>query len=138
MRLLEAAGHATVSLVAEIGGRAVGHVLFSPVALDPEEPGFLCAGLGPVAVLPEFQRRGVGSALILAGLKESRDFGLSGVVLLGDPAYYSRFGFERASESGFRNEYGVDAPFQFIDLSGKKSRHDALIRYGPEFAQADC
>ncbi|WP_228766491.1 GNAT family N-acetyltransferase [Pelagerythrobacter aerophilus] len=88
---LRADGDLTVSLVAENGGEIVGHVAFSPVTIsDGSEDWF---GLGPVAVMPERQREGIGAALIERGLTLLRERDAAGCVVLGDPAYYGRFGF---------------------------------------------
>ncbi len=88
---LRAAGVLTVSLVARDGGRPVGHVAFSPVTISDGAADWY--GLGPVAVLPAMQGLGIGTALIQAGLAELKALGAAGCVVLGDPAYYSRFGF---------------------------------------------
>lgn len=86
---LRAAGALTLSLVASEGNEIVGHVAFSPVTIDGAERGWF--GLGPVSVRPGRQRGGIGSGLIREGLRRLRESG--GCVLLGDPAYYGRFGF---------------------------------------------
>lgn len=88
---LRAAGALTLSLVAVEGDAIVGHVAFSPVTIDGAERGWF--GLGPVSVRPDRQRGGIGSALIREGLRRLRASGAGGCVLLGDPAYYGRFGF---------------------------------------------
>jgi putative acetyltransferase len=88
---LRAAGALTISLVAEDYDEIVGHVAFSPVTIGGR-PG-KWYGLGPVSVIPARQRRRIGTALIETGLAQLRDLGADGCVLLGDPAYYSRFGF---------------------------------------------
>lgn len=88
---LRAAGVLTVSLVAEAGGGVVGHVACSPVTVDGREGGWY--GLGPVAVAPAQQRRGIGQALVRRALAVLDLLGAQGCVLLGDPAYYGRFGF---------------------------------------------
>ncbi|MBD3422880.1 MAG: GNAT family N-acetyltransferase [Candidatus Latescibacteria bacterium] len=88
---LRRAGALALSLVAETGGRVVGHVAFSPVTISDGTGEWY--GLGPVSVLPEYQGRGVGSALIERGLSELRDLGARGCVLVGFPDYYIRFGF---------------------------------------------
>jgi putative acetyltransferase len=80
-----------VSLVAEVDGDVVGHIAFSPVTIDGKDCGWFA--LGPVAVLPAFQRQGIGQALINEGLKVIRNLGAQGCALVGDPAYYRRFGF---------------------------------------------
>lgn len=89
---LRAAQALTVSLVAEMGGRVVGHIAFSPVTISDGSPDWY--GLGPVAVLPEFQRHGIGTALIEAGLSRLRGLKAQGCCLVGHPAYYQRFGFQ--------------------------------------------
>ena len=73
-------------------GEIVGHVAFSPVLIDGVDCGWY--GLGPLAVLPDWQRRGIGAALVEAGLERLRRIDAAGCVVLGDPAYYARFGFE--------------------------------------------
>lgn len=89
---LRAAGALTISLVAEVAGRVVGHVAFSPVTISDGCPDWY--GLGPVSVLPEYQRRGIGSALIQAGLSGLRSRHARGCCVVGHPDYYPRFGFE--------------------------------------------
>ena len=88
---LRAAGALTVSLVAERDGQIVGHIAFSPVTISDGSTGWFC--LGPVSVLPELQRRGIGSALIRQGLERLGSLGARGCVLVGHPDYYPRFGF---------------------------------------------
>jgi putative acetyltransferase len=87
---LRIGGVLTVSLVAEDEDKIVGHVAFSPVAVNSQE--FNWFGLGPVAVLTEKRRCGIGAALIEAGLKCLKELGARGCVVLGDPVYYRRFG----------------------------------------------
>lgn len=82
----------TISLVAEEAGDLAGHVAFSPVTVDGKDIAWF--GLGPVAVLPSKQWRGIGTALIETGLEQLRTMGARGCVVLGDPAYYRKFGFE--------------------------------------------
>lgn len=95
-----------LSLVARINGQVVGHVLFSGIEiLTPRGPRPALA-LAPLAVLPTYQRRGVASGLVLRGLGACKTLGHDIVVVLGEPGYYSRFGFERAAE------YGIHAPFE--------------------------
>ena len=132
---LRAHGKATVSLVAEQAREIVGHILFSPVAVDGVRLVGLALGLAPVAVLPACQRQGVGSRLVRDGLEACRGLGCGLVVVLGEPGYYGRFGFGRASRWGLRNEYGVDDAFQAIELSaGSIPPAGGLVRYAPEFA----
>jgi putative acetyltransferase len=134
---LRDAGRATISLVAECEGAIAGHVLFSPVSIG-EHPGpprrFL--GLAPVAVLPGFQRRGIGSALIRAGLEEAKRLGAALAVVLGEPHYYARFGFERASDFGLGNQYGAGEEFRVVVFDRTAiPAGGGLVRYAPEFAE---
>ena len=111
---LRDAGALAVSLVAVEKGRVVGHVAFSAVTIDGKRQGWY--GLGPVSVEPARQRGGVGSALIREGLGRLRAMGAGGCVVLGDPAYYGRFGFVSVpalSYPGVPAEY-----FQRLVLSG--------------------
>jgi putative acetyltransferase len=88
---LRAAGALTISLVAEVDGKVVGHVAFSPVTISDGSPNWF--GLGPVSVSPECQRQGIGRALIREGLSQLKALGGQGCCLVGDPNYYKRFGF---------------------------------------------
>jgi putative acetyltransferase len=138
---LHASDAAPVSLVAVVGssGGVIGHVLFSPVKLDNGGSNIRVVGLAPVGVLPGYQGRGVGSHLIRAGLKACREAAYDAVVLLGEPGYYSRFGFERASAHGLGNEYGVDDYFMVMELrSGALAGSGGTVRYRPEFGQLDA
>ncbi len=92
---LRAAGALAVSLVAEMDGRVIGHIAFSPVALS--DGGQDWYGLGPVSVLPAHQRQGVGKALIREGLARLRDLHAEGCCLVGHPDYYKKFGFKNIS-----------------------------------------
>ena len=129
---LRAGGRLTVSLVAVTGVTVVGHVAFSPVSLA-DTPGGL--GLAPVAVLPDWRRRGIAAELVHAGLEACDRAGASFVVVLGAPAYYERFGYRPARRWGLRDEYGGGDAFQALELRcGTLSRCGALVRYAPEFA----
>lgn len=92
---LRAAKALTLSLVAEVDGRVAGHIAFSPVTLSDGTGGWY--GLGPVSVLPAYQRQGLGSALIREGLSRLRELGAKGCCLAGHPGYYGRFGFENGA-----------------------------------------
>ena len=94
-----------LAFVAEDEGAVVGHIAFSPVAVETAPPAFTAWGLAPMSVLPGHQRRGVGSALVRAGLEACRRGGADAVFVLGHPAYYPRFGFEPAAPLGVRDEY---------------------------------
>lgn len=108
---LRKAGALTVSLVAELDGRVIGHIAFSPVAISDGTRDWY--GLGPVSVSPEYQKKGIGSALIRQGLVRLKELGARGCCLVGYPDYYERFGFR--SMPGFVHE-GVPPEF-FLALS---------------------
>jgi len=85
----------TVSLVAELDGHVIGHIAFSPVTISDDTPDWY--GLGPVSVLPEYQRKGIGKALIQEGLARLKDLKAQGCCLVGHPDYYRKFGFKNMS-----------------------------------------
>ena len=88
---LRAAKALTISLIAEVDGRVIGHIAFSPVTISDGTRNWY--GLGPVSVLPECQRQGIGEALIREGLSRLKDMNARGCCLVGHPEYYRRFGF---------------------------------------------
>lgn len=128
-------GKATISLVAEDDGRVVGHILFSPVTIQSSETELTGVGLAPMAVLPEFQNRGVGSLLVKNGLDRCREAGHSFAVVLGHSHYYPRFGFTPASRFGIKCEYEVaDEHFMAMELlEGALQNQAGTARYQPEF-----
>ena len=108
--------HPIISLVAEKDRKVVGHILFSPVTLS----GFSelkIMGLGPMAVLPKYQQKSVGAALVQAGLYECKKLGFGAIVVLGHTKYYSKFGFIPASQLGISCEYDVpEEAFMVLEL----------------------
>jgi len=92
---LRAAKALTVSLVAELDGRVIGHIAFSPVSISDGTRNWY--GLGPVSVLPAYQRQGIGKALIREGLSRLKDMNAQGCCLVGHPDYYIKFGFKNMS-----------------------------------------
>jgi len=85
----------TVSLIAEVDGHVVGHVAFSPVTISDGTQNWY--GLGPVSVLPEHQRKGIGKSLILEGLSRLKRLNAKGCCLVGHPDYYRKLGFKNVS-----------------------------------------
>ncbi|MGE5621053.1 MAG: GNAT family N-acetyltransferase [archaeon] len=114
----------TISLVAEINGRVVGHIAFSPVTISDGSTGWY--GLGPVSVLPEFQKQGIGGALIQEGFKLLKELKAKGCALVGHPNYYKRFGFINTSRlyyEGIPQEYFLVIYFEENNASGKVQFH---------------
>jgi putative acetyltransferase len=126
---LRADGDSVISLVAEEGGAILGHVLFSRMVAP-----FRALGLGPVAVLPERQCQGLGSALIRAGLQRAQGAGWDGVFVLGDPGYYRRFGFVPELAAGFACLYA--GPYLMaLALQGSLPATGGTVAYAPAFAR---
>ncbi len=124
---LRHAGALTVSLVAEQDGVLVGHVATSPVVVSDGTPGW--HGLGPISVLPEYQRQGIGSALMHAVLQALRDQGAAGSMLVGDPGYYQRFGFRCEPQlvyPGIPPAFFMVLPFTDALPSGTVTFHPAF------------
>jgi len=125
---LRTAGALTLSLVATMDGEIVGHVAFSPVTFDGVDIGWL--GLGPISVRPDLQGEGIGSALINEGTGHLRRLGVPGCVLLGDPNYYRRFGFE--SDPAIRYQGVPPEYFMRISLDGSQPTGD--VAFHPAFS----
>jgi putative acetyltransferase len=131
---LRAAHRAVVSLVAIDQNRIVGHILFSPVTISEAPETFRAVGLAPMSVLPEFQKRGIGSRLVRDGLDACRRQGCDAVVVLGHTKYYPRFGFVNAKECGLDNEYNADQAFMVTELrEGALRKISGVVKYAREF-----
>jgi len=136
-RIREGGGMA-LSLVAEIEKRIVGHVLFSPVTVENPSDVQGALGLAPVTVLPEYQRQGIGVALIQLGLAGCAKSGANRVFLVGHPAYYPRLGFRPALPHGYTCPWmtpGEDhAHWMGIELvPGALKSGSGFVRFRPEF-----
>lgn len=129
----------TISLVALVDGELIGHILFSPVTISSNDGHWLAAGLAPMAVLPGFQRRGVGQQLVARGLEACRQEGYARVVVLGHASYYPRFGFRPAETFGIHWEYDVPREaFMALELTpGALDGCSGTARYLPEFTQTN-
>jgi predicted N-acetyltransferase YhbS/mannitol-1-phosphate/altronate dehydrogenase len=141
--LARAHGKSALSMLAVQSERVLGHVLFTPVSLDPpvsvQSLPLTGLGLGPIAVLPEVQRSGIGSGLMRAGLEHVRQLGYGFVVLLGDPAYYSRFGFKPGRIFGLTSDYGDGDEFQVLELRpAALAGVNGCVKYIPEFNEVGC
>ena len=109
------------------------------MTLEPPNASLRGLGLGPIAVLPECQRTGIGSRLMRAGLELCRQQGYDFIVLLGDPGYYSRFGFKPARGFGLSSDYGDGDEFQVLELRpGALAGTSGKVKYVPEFKELDC
>jgi putative acetyltransferase len=138
VKRLHEARKAVISLVAVSDGQFIGSIIFSPVAITGAPMHTRVLGLAPVGVLPEFQKRGVGSLLVRAGLQEARRLNYDAVVVLGDPRFYSRFGFSPAAKFGLNNEYGLKDEFMAMEMkAGVLAGVRGLVRYSKEFQEVD-
>lgn len=128
-------GAFTLSLVAVVENEVVGHILFSPVTIESAGSRFNAIGLGPMAVLPPYQRKGIGSQLVSNGLEQCRQAGHEIVVVVGYPEYYPRFGFTPAKPRGIRCEFDVpDDVFMVLELrEGAIAGRGGIVKYQPEF-----
>lgn len=126
-----------ISLAAKVNGKVVGHILFTPVRIiQHDDWSVLGMGLAPLAVLPEFQGVGIGSSLCKQGLQRIEAAGHPFVIVLGDPGYYSRFGFERASKHGITSSFeGVPDEAFMIKIFDPETMADVsgIAYYQPEF-----
>jgi putative acetyltransferase len=131
---LRSKGVNLISLVADVDGAVAGHVLFSPVSLN-ERSHLSLMGLGPMAVAPQYQRRGIGSALVSEGLKRCRQAGCHAVVVVGHAKYYPRFGFVPAARFALQCEFDVpDDVFMVAELEAGALRNaSGLVRYDDVF-----
>ena len=126
-------GATVLSLVALKNDQLIGHVVFSKM-----EAPFRALGLGPVAVMPEFQRTGIGSRLILEGIAQAKLGSWEGVFVLGAPPYYQRFGFDPAKAAGFSSPY-AGPHFMVLALqNGDLPSKTGKIAYPEAFSAMGC
>jgi len=96
-----------LSLVAEFDGKIIGHVILYPVKIQVADNEYVSLSLGPIAVIPEYQKQGLGGQLVKAGHEAAIELGYSSVVVLGHPTYYPRFGYQPASNWGLTNSWEI-------------------------------
>lgn len=135
---LRAAKALTISFVAELDAGVIGHIAFSPVTISDGTPSWY--GLGPVSVLPEYQRQGIGQALIQAGLSRLRDMNAQGCCLVGHPEYYRQFGFTNTPVLVLENvppEVFFALSFDGHTPQGTVAFHDGFKANGQQGAAAD-
>ena len=130
---LRANGAALLSLVATVNDRIVGHIIYSPASISGKIEG---AALGPMAVLPEYQRQGIGTKLVEAGNAKLKNAGCPFIIVVGHAEYYPRFGFRAASEHGIKCEWDVpDDVFMLLVLDAWKMKGlSGLATYRDEFS----
>ncbi len=131
IRALRDANALTISLVAETNGKIVGYIAFSPVTISDGSLNW--HGLGPVSVLPEYQKRGIGKLLIHEGLSLLKARGSKGCVLVGDPKYYKRFGFRNIPDlthDGVPQEVFLTLPFDKKVAQGIVTFHEGFLATG--------
>ena len=124
---LRKSGELTISLVAVENKEIVGHIAFSPVTISDSSTGWF--GLGPMAVLPKFQSKGIGSQLVVKGIEALKALNANGCVLLGEPSYYSRFNFKQNNNlilEGVPKEY-------FLTISFGNSNPSGIVNYSHAF-----
>jgi len=118
----------TLSVVAEMDGRIVGHIAFSPVTISDGTKDWY--GLGPISVLPEYQKQGIGKSLVNEGLSLLKELSGQGCVLVGDPNYYKRFGFKNFSQlvyEGVPQEVFLALPFNEKVPQGTVVFHEGFL-----------
>ncbi len=134
---LRNSGIPIISLVSEYKGKLSGHIMFSPMTLDGK-PEITLAALAPMAVLPEHQRKGIGSLLVKEGIKHCRTSDYSGIVVLGYPEFYTRFGFTPSTKYGIKTEYDVPEEVFMVlrlkdgapvDYSGTATYHQVFNQF---------
>lgn len=124
---LRESGALFISLVAEVEKHVVGHIAFSPVTIDNQKCGWF--GLGPLSVEPKYQGKGIGSALVRNGIRDLQESGANGCVLVGDPAYYNRFGFVAQKNLSIPDI----PPENFLVLSFVQPMPEGVVDFHPAF-----
>jgi len=127
-------GFVRLSLVAESAGQIVGHVLFSELTIEGRDGLLPALALAPLAVDPDFQRRGIGSKLVRRGLDRCREQGHRIVIVVGHPRFYPRFGFSRALTRGLCSPYSGES-FMAAELAEGALRNvTGAVHYPPPFS----
>lgn len=124
-----------LSLVAEIDGAVVGHILFSKIHIETKHGNKESLSLAPMAVLPDFQKQGIGGKMIKAGIKKAGELGFDSIIVLGHPDYYPNFGFEKASKWKITCPFEVpDEAFMAMELKeGVLANSAGQVVYPPAF-----
>lgn len=125
-----------LSIVAKEDGDAVAHVMFSAIAIATQNRPIPALALAPLSVMPARQHEGIGSHLVQVGLSKCRQLGHSIVVVLGEPRYYKRFGFQTASQFGMQAPFPVpDDAFMVLELKPGALKGVSIVQYPAYFNQ---
>ena len=126
-----------LSLVAEVNEKIIGHIMFTKLQIDNGKNKYESLALAPVSILPEYQNKGIGSSLVMEGLRIAKKAGFKSVIVLGHDKYYPRFGFKPASNFGIKAPFDVpDIAFMALELYGKALNDvTGTVIYGKEFLE---
>jgi putative acetyltransferase len=130
---LRAEGHVLLSLVAESEGQIVGHILFSRMWVDTAKGRVPAVALAPLAVLPTYQRQGIGNRLVRNGLDRLRGLDERIVIVVGHPDYYPRFGFSSATAYGIEGPFSDEAFMALELVPGALAGIRGRVSYPPPF-----
>jgi putative acetyltransferase len=127
-----------LSLVAFTDDKVVGHIMFSPAVIEGKHGKLVGTGLAPLAVLPEYQRKSIGTQLMQTAIARIKEGGCPYIIVIGHPEYYARFDFEQASRFGIRSEWEVpDEPFMILMLDRKAMDGiTGVAKYRQEWVEA--
>lgn len=128
-------GYAPISLVAQQQGQLIGHILYSPLAIASGDVSVPALALAPMAVLPDYQRQGVGTQLVEASLDMAREQGHEIVIVLGHPEYYPRFGFRAELARPLESPYAGEAFMALELVPGALDGVRGEVRYAPPFGE---
>jgi putative acetyltransferase len=126
-------GFARLSLVAILDDQVVGHILFSDLRIETNRGTIQALSLAPLAIMPAYQRRGIGSMLVREGLRTAEHSGDRIVVVLGNPAFYERFGFSAQHAAGLKSRYAGPHYMALALQPGALDGVEGDVRYPPPF-----
>ncbi len=128
-----------LSLVAEINGKILGHIMFTPLKIKNKNQAFDSLALAPVSVKKEYQKQGIGKKLVISGIEKGKELGYQSIVVLGQPEYYPKFGFKPASnwKIGLTSDFNDDCLFVLELLKGSLNSVTGIIQYCPPFYNED-
>jgi predicted N-acetyltransferase YhbS len=124
-----------LSLVAENEGKHIGHILLTRLSIKPENKTFRCLALAPVSVLPQFQNKGIGTALINESHRLAKAMGYSGIILIGHENYYKRFGYKELDQNRYKLPFEIPKENCFyLELNNNSTKNSSgTIIYDPAF-----